>query len=32
LLEAEPGAVQEMMELLDKSNGNLFAVMTNLYM
>lgn len=29
LLEAEPQAVQEMMELLDKSNGNLFSVMTN---
>ena len=25
-VQAEPGAVEEMMELLDRSNGNLFAV------
>jgi len=28
-LEAEPGAIEEMMALLDKSNGNLFGVMMN---
>ena len=25
----EPGAVEEMMELLDKANGNMFSIMTN---
>jgi len=29
MLEGDPQVVEEMMELLDKSNGNLFSVMTN---
>jgi len=28
-LEQEPGAIEDMMKLLDASNGNLFAVMSN---
>ena len=28
-MQSEPGVVEELMAMLDKSNGNMFAVMTN---
>lgn len=29
LLEDEPGAVNDIQEMLEKSNGNMFAIMSN---